>query len=131
MAGLLSLDFVYTPSADVKRDASYFTEVLGGRLVFAIEGMGARVAAVELSPGPPLILLADHLDGEAPVLVFRVDDLRAELSLMEKQGWKRGATLEIPQGPCCSFRAPGGQRIALYQLTRPEVGAHFEGRRDF
>jgi hypothetical protein len=25
----------------------------------------------------------------------------------------------------------GGHRFALYQLTRPEVAAHFEGRRDF
>jgi hypothetical protein len=39
--------------------------------------------------------------------------------------------LEIPQGPVCSFRTPGGHRVALYQLTRPEVGRHFEGRRDF
>jgi hypothetical protein len=30
-----------------------------------------------------------------------------------------------------SFRTPGGYRIALYQLTRPEVVAHFTGRRDF
>jgi hypothetical protein len=131
VAGFLSLDFVYTPSTDVKRDATYFTDVLGGRLVFAVEGMGARVAAIELSSGSPLILLADHLEGEAPVLVFRVKDLRSELNRLEKQGWKRGTTLEIPHGPCCSFRAPGGQRLALYQLTRPEVGGHFEGRRDF
>jgi hypothetical protein len=39
--------------------------------------------------------------------------------------------LEIPQGPCCSFRTPGGHRIALYQLTRAEVAPHFDGRRDF
>jgi len=39
--------------------------------------------------------------------------------------------LEIPQGPCCSLRTPGGHRIALYQLTRPEVASHFDGRRDF
>jgi hypothetical protein len=43
----------------------------------------------------------------------------------------REGTFEIPHGPICSFRTPGGHRIAIYQLTRPEAGNHFEGRRDF
>jgi hypothetical protein len=34
-------------------------------------------------------------------------------------------------GPCCSFATPGGQRIAVYELTRPQVAEHFLGRRDF
>jgi hypothetical protein len=131
MRRFLSLDFVYMPSRDVAGDLRYFTEVLGGRLRFAVDGMGARVAAIEFTQDPPLVLLADHVEGEAPILVFRVDNLKAELNAMEEKGWKRADIFEIPHGPCCSFRAPGGQRIALYQLTRPEVGAHFEGRRDF
>jgi hypothetical protein len=40
------LDFVYTPSRDVAADLEYFTEVLGGRVVFAVEAMGTRVAAI-------------------------------------------------------------------------------------
>ncbi len=85
-----SLDFVYMPSRDVAADMAYFTDVLGGRLVFAVEGMGTRVPMVELTEAPPRILLAGHLEGDQPVLVYRVDD-----------------------------------------LERPEVGEHFEGRRDF
>jgi hypothetical protein len=63
------LDFLYTPSGDVAADARWFTEVLGGRLVFAIEAMGARVAMVELTEGPPHVLLTDHLEGDRPVFV--------------------------------------------------------------
>lgn len=125
------LDFIYTPSADVASDVKYFTEVLGGRLVFAVEAMGTRVAAIELTAGRPLIMLAGHLGGDAPVLVYRVADLRAELARMESEGWERTATFEIPDGPCCSFRAPGGQRIALYEPKRPGASASFHGRRDF
>lgn len=125
------LDFVYTPSRDVAADVRYFTEVLGGRLVFAVDGMGARVAMVELTEGPPRILLADHLDGERPILVYRVTDLDAALADLEGRGWQREGVLEIPSGPCCSFRSPGGHRVALYQLTRPQVVEHFAGRRDF
>jgi hypothetical protein len=125
------LDFLYMPSRDVTSDLSYFTEVLGGRALFAIESMGTRVAAVELTGGPPLVLLADHVEGERPILVYRVPDLDGALSALESRGWERERTFEIPHGPCCSFRAPGGHRIALYQLVRPEVAEHFEGRRDF
>ena len=125
------LDFVYTPSTDVAADLGYFSEVLGGRVVFAVEAMGTRVAAIQLSEGPPLVLLADHVKGDRPILVYRVADLGAALVELAARGWERQQTLEIPQGPCCSYRTPGGHRIALYQLTRPELASHFEGRRDF
>jgi hypothetical protein len=127
----LQLDFLYIPSADVAADLRYFTEVLGGRPVFAIEAMGARVAMLELTEGPPHVLLADHLEGEWPILIYRVDDLRGAMKHLEKRGWKRGHTVEIPPGPCCSFHSPGGQRIAIYEAARPGVIEHFAGRRDF
>lgn len=125
------LDFLYTPSRDVAADLAYFTDVLGGRVLFAIEDMGTRVAAVELTEGPPLILLADHVEGDRAILVYRVPDLTSALAELETRGWEREHTFEIPQGPICSFRSPGGHRIALYQLTRPESVNHFTGRRDF
>lgn len=130
-SGELQLDFLYIPSRDVAADSKYFADVLGGRLLFAIEGMGARVAAVELGTASPLLLFADHVEGEAPILVYRVEDLDAALDALEFRGWEREGTFEIPHGPCCSFRTPGGQRVALYQLTRPEAAAGFEGRVDF
>ena len=125
------LDYVYMPSRDVAADVAYFTDVLGGQLIFAIDGMGTRVAMVDLTDGPPRILLAGHLDDDRPVLVYRVDDLTAAMSDLQGRGWTRGHTLEIPQGPVCSFTAPGGQRLAIYELSRPGVEASFVGRRDF
>jgi hypothetical protein len=125
------LDFLYTPSTDVPGDLGYFTRVLGGRAVFAIDSMGTKVAAVELSEGPPLVLLTDHVEGERPIMIYRVDDLTEALEGLAARGWERGNTFEIPHGPCCSFRTPGGHRMALYQLVRPEVAEHFSGRFDF
>jgi hypothetical protein len=125
------LDYLYMPSRDVAADVAWFTDVLGGRLVFAIDGMGTRVAMIELTDDPPRILLAGHLGGDSPVLVYRVKDLAAAMAELEARGWKRGHTLDIPQGPVCSFTAPGGQRLAVYELSRPGVEASFVGRRDF
>jgi hypothetical protein len=64
-------------------------------------------------------------------MVFRVADLADAMRQLESRGWQRGSTLEIPHGPICSFTTPGGHRLAIYQLTRPEVGEHFAGRHDF
>ena len=126
----MSLDFVYTPSRDVPADLLYFTN-LGGRVVFSIDSEGTKVAAIELTTGPPLVVLADHLGGERPILVYRVGDLRATAAELEHRGWEAERKLEIPQGPCSAFRTPGGQRVAIYELTRPDVAEHFSGRVDF
>ena len=125
------LDFIYMPSRDVAADVGYFTDVLGATLTFAVEGMGTRVAMVEMTEGPPRLLLAEHLEGDRPVMVFRVADLEQASKDLEARGWKRGHTLEIPHGPVSTFETPGGHRLAIYELARPEVGDHFEGRRDF
>ncbi len=50
---------------------------------------------------------------------------------LKKRGWKKAQTLEIPMGPCCSFTTPSGHRLAIYELTRPDVARHFDGRHDF
>jgi hypothetical protein len=125
------LDFIYMPSGGVSGDVRYFTDVLGARVVFAVEGMGTRVAMVELTDQPPPILLAGHLEGEHPVLVYRVADLERAMRDLAARGWQRGHTLEIPHGPVCTFATPGGHRLAIYQLTRPGAADHFAGRRDF
>jgi hypothetical protein len=125
------LDFIYQPSRDVAADVEWFTGVLGADLVFAVDGMGTRVAMLELGAPPPHLLLAGHLHGETPVLVYRVADLGEAMRELERRGWTRGSTFEIPHGPICAFTAPGGQRLAIYELTRPEVGDSFAGRRDF
>jgi hypothetical protein len=109
----------------------FFVDVLGARLGFAVEGMGARVAMVVLANGPPHLLLTDHLDGDLPILVYRVPDLRKATAELKRRGLKKQHELELPMGPASSFTARGGHRIALYELSRPRVLDHFMGRQDF
>jgi hypothetical protein len=126
-----SLDYVYMPSRDVVADLAYFIDILGARLIFAIDGMGTRVAMLELTEGPPRLLLADHLEGDRPVLVYRVADMDATSDELRQRGWDEGHGLEIPQGPVRSFAGPGGHRLAIYERSRPGVERSFDGRRDF
>jgi catechol 2,3-dioxygenase-like lactoylglutathione lyase family enzyme len=130
-AGFESLDFLYVPSSDVAADLAFYTGVLGAEVVFAIEAIGTRVAQVKLAEGGPRLLLADHLGGEAPVLVHRVRDFDAAIEMLTDRGLELEASFGIPHGPCATFRTPGGQHLAIYELTRPEADTRFEGRHDF
>ena len=89
------------------------------------------MAMVEMTPEPPHLLFTDHVDGDRPILIYRVDDLGSSLDRLQAAGWEKESVFEIPHGPCCSFRTPGGHRVAIYELTRPQVAAHFGGRVDF
>jgi hypothetical protein len=119
------------PSRDVAADRDQLVEQVGAQPVFAIEAFGTRVAMVELADGPPQLLLADHVEGERPILVYRVPNLEEAMERLASQGADPGPRFGIPHGPCCSFTMPGGHRIALYERTRPEADEHFAGRRDF
>jgi hypothetical protein len=127
----ISLDFLYMPSRDPAAEARYFCETLGAKLVFAIEAFGARVAMVKLTEDAPGLLFADHLDGERPILVYRVADLDATVTELEERGCEVSTLFGIPHGPCAEITAPGGHRVAVYELTRPAAPQHLEGRRDF
>jgi hypothetical protein len=131
MAPFEALDFVYMPSRDTAADVRHFVDELGARLVFAIERFGARVAMLELAEGPPRILLADHLHDDRPVLVFRVADLDAAIAAVEERGGTPGPRGGMPYGPLCMLDMPGGQRLAIYERTRPEMDETLDGRRDF
>jgi hypothetical protein len=126
-----ALDVLYVPSRDVEADVRFYRDTLGGRVVFAIEAMGTRVAEIALAREGPRVVLADHLPGDAPVLLHRVPDLDQTLAELAARGLRPEAQVELPLGPCATFRSPGGQRLGLYELTRPQVNEHFAGRADF
>ncbi len=71
----LSLDFLYVPSAHPDRQITYYTEVQCGILQFHVKAMGTEVAAVKLSEQGPIVLLAEHLLRETPILIYRVSRL--------------------------------------------------------
>jgi hypothetical protein len=125
------LEFVYLPSRDVAADVTHFTDAVGAELVFAIEAFGTRVAMVRLHPGPPALLLAEHLHGDQPILVYGVADLEHAITTLRARGVAIGARFQIPMGPGVELVNPGPQRVALYQSTRPHTSERLAGRRDF
>src|SRR3954470_2219440 len=123
-----ALDILYVPSRDVAADLAYYRDVLGGRVVWAIEAMGTRVAEVALAELGPRLVLAEHLSAGEPVLLHRVDDLDAALAAIDAVPEEQA---EFPLGPFAVLRTPGGQRIGFYEATRPAMLDGFVGRTDF
>jgi hypothetical protein len=123
-----SLDYIYVPAADVDAEAERYAGTLGAELIWKVRAMGTTVACVRVDEAGPAILLSGHLQGPGAVLVYRVPDYPATVRLLRR----RSVTvheLEIPHGPCATFRL-AGQRYAVYQLTRPHAVHLFDGRID-
>jgi hypothetical protein len=125
-----SLDFVYCPSGDAAADRDHWTEHLGATAVFAIERFETRVACVEPGDGPS-VLFAEHLEGERPVLLYRVADLAGATDILRSRGVEVGTPFEFPYGEGAEITNPGPQRLAIYERGRTERGDSLRGRRDF
>ena len=124
-----SLDFLYTPSADVAADLRYLVDVLGAEEVFAIEDGGIRVAMASFG-GPPAILLTDHLEGDRPIHLFAVTDLAAARPISRRAAGP-GALGRAAAGP--GHDLPNAHRHSHGHLRadRPFVVESFRGRHDF
>lgn len=126
-SSFLSLDFIYVPTRHVDSTARHYVDVLGADLRWKVRGMGTVVACVTLAGEGPAVLLSGHLEGEVPILVYRVADYRATVAGLRARGLTALHEIEIPHGPLASFEAAGGQRFAVYELTRPEAAGKFDG----
>jgi hypothetical protein len=126
---LRSLDYVYTPSADPDADAARWVETLGAELVWKIRRFGTVVACLRVADDGPSVILAGHLEGERPILVYRVDSLEDATAGFRAAGLEVHE-FEIPPGPAARVDSPNGQPVAVYELTRPGRIESFAGRFD-
>jgi predicted enzyme related to lactoylglutathione lyase len=125
------LDFIYQPSRDVAADVEYYTRALGAEFVFAVERFGTRVAMVRLTSDAPGLLLAEHLEGEHAILIFRVANLETAVTEITEHRGQIGGRFEMPYGVGAQLITPGPQRLAIYEATHAERGRSLAGRRDF
>jgi predicted enzyme related to lactoylglutathione lyase len=126
-----SLDYLYLPAPEIESAIAFYTEALGGELVWRIRDGETWVAAVRLAEAGPVVLLANHLEPRSGLLVYRVRSLAETRRRLADHGWSvDGEAFELPQGPCLVFRDPGQQRLAVYECLRPGVDEHFRGRFD-
>ena len=113
--------YLYVGSADFERDLAYYRDTLGARVVWNANAFGAKVAAVELAPGP-LLLIADHRPAPSAIPIFEVKDLERAATRLRKSGWKPvGERFDVPDGPVYRFDDPSGNPLAILEVTRPDA----------
>jgi hypothetical protein len=126
-----SLDFLYVPAPDIEASVKYYTGVLGGDLLWKIHAYGVWVACVRLAEDEkPYVLLADHIGRNDVMLIYQVEDLEKAARQLKSKGWKEEHRIEIPPGPCSTFRDPAGNALVIYQNVRPFVMQAFKGKID-
>ncbi|MGN6346138.1 MAG: VOC family protein [Candidatus Nitrosocosmicus sp.] len=125
-----SLDFLYVPATNIEESIIYYTNMLDGELLWKIHAYGVWVACINLSTNEPYILLADHIEKKDPILIYRVNNIDKTFFELKSRGWIEEKKIEIPNGPCYTFRDPAGNHIAIYENKRPDVMKEFKGRID-
>ena len=126
-----SLDFLYVPAPDIESSVEYYTQVLGGELLWKIHAYGVWVACISLSKrDKPYVLLADHIHKNDVMLIYQVENLENAVAELKSKGWKEENRIEIPPGPCCTFRDPAGNALVIYENARPNIMDEFRGKID-
>jgi hypothetical protein len=89
------------------------------------------VACIELSmASKPYVLLADHIHKNDVMLIYQVENLDNAIKQLKSKGWKEENRIEIPPGPCCTFRDPAGNSLVIYENVRPYIMDEFRGKID-
>lgn len=126
-----SLDFLYVPAPDIEASVKYYTQVLGGELLWKIHAYGVWVACIALSEDErPYFLLADHIKKNDVMPIYQVDNLENTVAELGTKGWKEESRIDIPPGPCCTFRDSAGNALVIYENKRPFVMQEFKGKID-
>ena len=125
------LDFVYLPEPRRGRRPRALDRAPVASAVFAVERFDTRVAMRRRSATGPAVLFAEHLEGDRPVLLYRVDDLGRGHRDLPRRGVEVGERFEFPYGEAVELISPGPQRVAIYERTRADRGDSLRGRRDF
>jgi hypothetical protein len=64
------------------------------------------------------------------MLIYQVENLHNAIKQLKSKGWKEENRIEIPPGPCCTFRDPAGNALVIYENVRPHVMNEFRGKID-
>lgn len=98
-----SLDFVYILAPNIESSLDYYKNTLGGELLWKIHAYGVWVACIIPSEAEPYIIIANHLEKNDIVLIYRVSNLENTIFQLRSKGWEEEKMLEIPPDPCYTF----------------------------
>jgi catechol 2,3-dioxygenase-like lactoylglutathione lyase family enzyme len=110
---MISGAHVIVYSKDAEADRAFFQDVLGFRSVDA----GRRWLIFALPPAEAAFHPAEENDKHE--LYFLCDDLKAEMTALEKKGVACSKPVEERWGLITKIQLPGGGKIGCYQPKHP------------
>jgi hypothetical protein len=117
-----TLAYLYVATDDVARDQAFYEEALGAERVWRFRAFDTDVAAVRLTDGPPLVLLAEHRRAPSCLPIWTVPDLEVAVARLRASRFEpEGETVGTPDGPVHVLRDPSGNEIGLLQQDRPNA----------
>lgn len=72
---------------NLEESVRYYTNILNGELLWKIHANDVWVACIKLSNKEPYILLANHLEKEDLIQIYRVNNLDKTVSELKSKGW--------------------------------------------
>jgi catechol 2,3-dioxygenase-like lactoylglutathione lyase family enzyme len=119
-APLGELMYLYVGTDDVERDRAFYLEALGAEPVWRFHAFATDVAAVRLTPGAPLVVLAEHRPAPSCLPIWSVTDFDAAIERLRAAEFEsHGETVGTPDGPVHVLRDPSGNEIGLLRPDRP------------
>jgi predicted enzyme related to lactoylglutathione lyase len=116
------LVYLYVGTDDVERDRAFYLEALGAEPVWRFAAFATEVAAIRLSSGGPLVLLAEHRPAPSCLPIWSVPDLDAAIERLRQSGFEtQGESAGTPDGTVHVLRDPSGNEIGLLQQERPNA----------
>jgi catechol 2,3-dioxygenase-like lactoylglutathione lyase family enzyme len=100
-------------SKDATADRAFLRDILG--FAFVDAGHGWLIFALP----PTEVAVHPAEDNDRHELYFMCDDLRAEISTLEKKGVRCSEVQEARWGSVTKIRLPGGSEVGLYQPKHP------------
>jgi catechol 2,3-dioxygenase-like lactoylglutathione lyase family enzyme len=118
-SGFGACAYLYVGTNDVSASLDFYQRGLGADLVWRFHAFGTDVAAVRVTGGGPLLLLAGHRPVPSCLPIWTVPDLEPVVERLQTEGFAPGDAVGTPDGPIQVLTDPSGNEIGLLRPDRP------------
>lgn len=114
--------YLYLGVDDIARARAFYENALGAEFLWHFRRFGTEVAAVRVTDGGPVVLLAEHRPVPSCLPIWTVTDLDAAVARLAAAGFAdRGETAGTPDGPVHVVRDPDGNELGLLRQDVPNA----------
>ncbi len=114
--------YLYLGVDDIARARAFYESGLGAEFLWHFRRFGTEVAAVRVTDGGPVVLLAEHRPVPSCLPIWTVTDLDAAVARLAAAGFAdRGETAGTPDGPVHVVRDPDGNELGLLRQDVPNA----------